>query len=357
MRFQSMSKKSEIKRLWTETFHDPAEWTEMFFDRVYDDSEAMTIEADGQIVSSLLLQHYSMMFHGREMPISYICGALTRRQLRGRGYMSMLMGDVLRASRERGEMLCTLIPAHDWLYFFYDKFGFSTVFYSDIQRFTSLHAFAGIGNYYPVDNLFDSRVYDAMQRMERLREGTVLHSHRHFLNIMDDLRLENAGRFVAMQSAQGEVCSLAWAVKRDEIVEVRELLSVDDQAAQAALRELRSHYPDTPMRLLAPAEKSHRRLSARGMGRIVNAGLTLEAIAAANPGWSNIVRVSDRLLPENSHTYVIAGGEVAIDDSSTMRPGVDVSIETLNRIVFSETQMGEIIGIPSHRAHMSLMLD
>lgn len=353
-----MDKKNEIQRIWTECFSDTPQWIEMYFDRVYRDDCAMTLSVDNQTVSSLLLLRYDFLFQGRIVPAAYVAGAATRRQARGRGYMGELMREALRASRDRGDMLCSLIPAHDWLYFYYDRFGFTTVFYVDMQRFTSLHKFTGNGDHYhDVDDHFAPEIQEAMERMERLRGCGIIHTRRDFLNIMDDLRLERDARFVAIASDMGEICSMAWAVRRGEVVEVRELLSVDEEAAKAALRALRSCYPDAPFRIMAPATGNHRHLYSRGMARIVNAGLCLECIAAEHTGWKCAIRVYDRLLGENSHTYIIGGGRVRIDDSYCGHLDFDVTVEVLNAMVFSDKKTGEILGFPSERAHMALMLD
>ncbi len=62
-------------------------------------------------------------------------------------------------------------------------------------------------------------------------------------------------------------------------------------------------------------------------------------------------------MPENSHIYRVESGAVTIDDSYTGHLDLDVTLEVLNRLVFSSPRMGEIIGIPSVRPHLSLMLD
>lgn len=352
-----MNRKEEIKRIWSECFNDSREYVDMYFDRVYNDADGMLLERNGKVVSSLLLQRYAMLIGSREVCVSYVAGAATRRSARGNGYMSQLMCEALIASRERGDMLCTLIPAHDWLYFFYDRFDFSTVFYVDRQRFTSLHAFSGEGDFHSVDYAFSDDVYRAFSDMERSRDGMVLHSKRDFLNILDDLRMDPDGRFVVMADDHDDVAAMAWATATPHMVTVRELLGRDDGARKAALRELRRHYPDRPFTVLAPAADGSRRLYARGMGRIVNVELCLSALAASAPQWASVIKVTDRLMPANSHIYRVESGAVTIDDSYTGHLDLDVTLEVLNRLVFSSPRMGEIIGIPSVRPHLSLMLD
>lgn len=352
-----MSRKDDIRHIWTECFDDTEQWVAWWFDRVYDDSQAMTVEVDGKTLSSLLLQQYRFAFHGTDVSAGYISGAATRRSARGRGHMSALMVRALMASRERGDMLCALIPAQDYLYFFYDRFGFSTVFYVDKQRFTSRHLFAGRGDYREVTDCFAPEVWEAMERMERMRGDGVIHSRRDFLNIIDDLRHDPQGRFTAMADDNGMICSMAWAVRYSDMVEVKELLAVDESAAQAALRSLRKSFPNEPFRLLAPAQGQHRRLYSRGMGRIVNVELCLQAVAAADSDWRAVMRVTDRLLPENSHTYRCGGGRVTVDDSYSGHLDFDIPVEVLNCLVFSDAAVGDITGFPSRRAHMALMID
>lgn len=353
-----MDKKTEIRKLWTECFHDSPEFVEMFFTRVYNDRQGILLEVDGKPVSSLLLQQYDFLMHGSLLKAGYIAGAATRRSERGKGYMSRLMKQAIIESHERGDMICTLIPAHRWLYFFYDRFGFSTIFYVDKQRFTSLHTFSGEGIYSEIDNPFRDDVYAAMAEMERERGCGIIHSHRDFLNIMDDVNLDADAQFVALSDEDGNVASMAWATVGHGQVEVRELLGRDEDARKAAMRALRGRFPDTHFTLLAPAEPSRRNLFARGMGRIVSVQKLLEACAASHPEWAATIRVSDSIIKENNHIFVVRNGEVFVDDSvMTRKLSLDVDIEVLNRIAFSSPMMGEVIGFPSERPHISLMLD
>lgn len=354
-----MDKKAEIRKIWTESFRDSPQFVDMYFTRAYDDRNGMLlVDDEGRPVSSLVLQQYPFLYFGKEMSASYIAGAATRRAERGKGYMSELMRKALLESYGRGDFICTLIPAHRWLYFFYDKFGFSTVFYVDKQRFTSLHAFAGAGEYKEVDNPFGDEIYQAMAEMERERGCGVLHTRRDFLNIMDDVHLDSQSRFVALASPDGSIASMAWAVTTHNQVEVRELLGIDADARTAALRALRQFYPDTHFTLLAPPSHKQRNLFARAMGRIVNVCKLIEACAASHPHWNASIRVSDSIIEENNHIFRVANGSVWIDDLFPLRNlTLDVDVEVLNRIAFSSEEFGAVIGFPSQRPHISLMLD
>ena len=87
-----MSKKDLIRRVWNECFNDSPEYTDMYFSRIYTDDDALLeVAEDGRPVSILQVHPYTMLFHGAEAQLGYICGAATARKYRGRGHMSRLM--------------------------------------------------------------------------------------------------------------------------------------------------------------------------------------------------------------------------------------------------------------------------
>lgn len=358
-----MSKRDEIKKIWTECFKDPKDYVEMYFDQVYRDDEAMLlIDQAGAPVSSLLLQNYRMSFHGQEPAVSYIAGAATRRSKRGQGYMSRLMVDALKESARRGDMLCSLIPADEALYFFYRRYGFSTVFYTKEQRFTAFHSFPVKGEYHHVDDEMSDDVWCAFDRFQHKRKCYVLHSRRDFYNILADLK-SDGGDFVVMakddEDKGSEIVSMAWARRVGDMLLVTDVMGEDSDARSAALRQLRGISGDTPILLYGhPDDSMGGRLMPRGMGRFVNVGKALSIIAAADPKFRSRIRVSDDLLPEyNSHTFVVGDGRCEIDDDYAGHLDFDVKIDVFADIVFSSSAIGSIVRFPSVRPMISLMLD
>lgn len=358
-----MGKKEDIIKIWQECFADSREYVRMYFDRVYRDDEAVTLEGpNGVPVSSLLLQRYSMKFQGSVQPVGYIAGAGTQRRHRGKGYMSRLMADALRVSAERGDMLCALIPSRSALYLFYRRFGFSTVFYTKEQRFTSLHTFPVEGCYEEAAGLGPEELWLAFDRFQHLRKCYILHSRRDFDNIRADLD-SDGGDFVAMEVDDEDrgprIVSMGWAVPKEDLLLVTDVMGETQDARIAALRALRERHPGVPFLLYGrPGDMTGGRLMPRGMGRVVNAGKLLSAVAAAHPGLQCAIRVRDELLPEsNSHTYVLAEGGCITDDSYRGKLDFDVPVDVLADMAFSSPEIGEILRFPSERPMISLMLD
>ncbi len=362
-----MSKRDDIKRIWQESFSDSREYVRMYFEQVYSDDEALLLQdAEGLSVSSLLLQKYAMSFHGATPPVSYIAGAATRRNQRGKGYMSQLMKSALAESAARGDMLCTLIPANEPLYYFYRRYGFTTVFYTKEQRFTAFHPFSVTGDYHHVDDLDSARVWEAFDRFQHERECYILHTERDFRNILADLKC-SGGDFVVMAqnvtledgSEVEEIVSMAWAEMRDDLLLIKDLMGVSVDARTAALRQLRGVHGDTPVLLYGrPTDTMGGRLMPRGMCRVVNAAKSLGIIAEACPDFTCVVRITDPILSDvNSHTFAIEGGVCRIADGEDLKLDFDVTVDVFTDILFSAPVTGELIRFPSVRPMISLMLD
>ena len=109
-----MGKKEEIMQLWREGFGDSGEYLDMYFNRVYPHAVEFVRESGGKVVSSLLMHQYPILFYGAEPTVGYLAGAVTRRGHRGKGYMSGLVTEAMALAAARGDMMCTLIPAHGW---------------------------------------------------------------------------------------------------------------------------------------------------------------------------------------------------------------------------------------------------
>lgn len=352
--------RDDIRKLWTDTFDDKAEWVEMFFTRVYRDDDVMELRPDGngsRPASALLLQRYAMNFHGATVGCAYICGAATRRNERGKGLMTRLLATSLREARERGDMLVTLIPAEGHLYYYYAARGFSTVFYTRNRRYTSCHPFAGPGEFTIVDDPYAVGVYEAFSRMEHNIDGRILHSQRDFLNILDDTRLDG-GHCAIIADASGKICGIGFAAERDGLAVITDILADNADAEQAVLRRLHASLPDLPVKYPARPGNCERFLSPRAMGRIVNVPTALEAIAASHPRLRATYCITDPLLAENSGIYRLQGGTCErLAPGHRGRLDLDVDIDVFTRAVFSAPPIGELLGLPSIRPDMALMLD
>lgn len=357
-----MDKKDEIIKIWRECFPaDTTAWLDMYFTNAYRSDCAMTLCEDNTTVCSLLLQPYTMTFHGEHVGTSYVSGAATRHQFRNHGYMTRLMKQALQSSRSRGDMLCTLIPANQRLYNYYSRLGFSTVFYTTILRYTSAHTFPVENSYDQVDQNDTARLYRAFSRLMECRNCCIQHTEAQFKAIMADNRLSN-GVFTAIADDQQEIVAMAWAIPEagSRTLRVTDILSKNEDAYNAALRELQFMRPNWSLTIMErPSDNSPVTLTPRGMARLLNPVKALSILAGHHPELKTTIRVSDHIIDENNATYSLSEGHVDTLPymASGTIPDLDISIGVLTAILFSSHHIGTIMGLPATRPFMSLMMD
>ncbi|MDH6309901.1 putative acetyltransferase [Dysgonomonas sp. PFB1-18] len=117
-----------VRQMWKTCFEDTEEFLDIFFTYKYKDENTL-IYFEGDIaVASLQMLPYTITFYGQEIPFAYLAGLCTLPEHRQRGYMAKLIYEAHRIIAERSIVLAILIPAEDWLYGFYEKFGYEQVF-------------------------------------------------------------------------------------------------------------------------------------------------------------------------------------------------------------------------------------
>jgi len=220
-----MNKKDAVKKIWRESFDDSEQYVDMFFSRVYRDDDAMLLVDNGIPSSSLLLQRYAMNFHGVTVSIGYVCGAATIKDARCHGLMHRLMSDALRDSYRRGDVLCSLIPANEWLFHYYGHQGFSPVFYVDVERYTSMHTFRHSGKYFRLEDIDSDDAYDFFNTMMRQRPCCVQHSREQYDWILMDNSIDS-GTVLGIVDGMDNIAALAFVVSHDCIALVKDVVQI-----------------------------------------------------------------------------------------------------------------------------------
>ncbi|MDE6316821.1 MAG: GNAT family N-acetyltransferase, partial [Muribaculaceae bacterium] len=296
-----MDKINEIRRLWRERFNDSRNWMTNVFPRIYRDEEAMILPADNgnTLASMLLLRRYRMRYRNIEIPVGYIYGAATSRDMQGKGYMSRLVTEALREAYSRGDYAVALQPARRRLYGFYEKFGFATTFYIREQRYTAKHRFVHDESKYITEYSGHdaAELTAAFSRLTAGRESTILHTEDDFKTIIIDCELDE-GCIATIRSVDtGDIVAMAYAVATADTVSVREIASLDEDAEAAVLDALSQHYPGRMTVVEAyPGQTNAIRIFSRGMARIVNVKAFIELLAQLSPDLRQCIRVSDPVI-------------------------------------------------------------
>lgn len=345
-----MKRSDDYRKLYEASFRDEAVWTDWMMRQVYSDSDLMLLddESGSRTVSAMLLRSYGWRYFGTRLDMAYIFGACTLPRYRSHGYMGRLIDESLRRALERGDALCTLIPATLSLYDYYERFGFARAVYIDRERYTALHHFDTAEGYGP-----RTAEYSDFSRLESESDNTVLHSPAEFGNIIDDLHLDGGDVF-AVGRYDGPVNAMAFAVAHRDSIHVKALYAVDNMAKNAVLALVRRKFGERMAVVDCFVDGRKRALQPRGMVRLLDVYQLLNAMAASEPSLQCTLRVRDDRISGNSDRFTIADG---ICRRGGDTPDLDVDIDTLARILGSSEATGRIMGLRATHYRLPLMLD
>lgn len=347
----------EIEKMWKECFTDNHEWIEGYFHNIFKRENNLIAKYDETIVSSLMIEPYEMSYAGSTISTGYIMGAMTSPRYRNHGFMASLMKDTLNFANSRNTTLLTLIPANEELYFFYDKFGFSTVFYVNEEHYTELHDFHPSGNCHILENLSIDEMYGFFHRYELNMDCRILHSKQDFENVLWDLGTDG-GKVIAV-GKDSELEGLAFTVPVDENkgILIKELCALNDNIKPSILEAVKLAYPGKPITLIDNVVNCDNIIKSRGMTRIIDCQALFTILAKTYPAIDKSIKITDPLLSHNNHVFRLRGGECIIDDKEQVNAANVLDIKTLAGVLFNTPSTGELFGLRSHRPSMSLMLD
>lgn len=348
-----MNRQEAFREVFSSAFDDSRRWRDWFFSKVavHDDEISIALDGMGKPVGALLMQPYTFLYRDAELPTEYMSCVATKPEARSKGVASELIAKALVEAAARGSVLCELIPAHDHLYYFYRRFGYSGVFYVDRLRYTALHPFKAHGEAAEPD-------YELFSALERRVGCGILHSSEQYAFVLEDIAIDG-GYALAVRSDEGS--AIALAVPEGDAVKVKCLLADTPELADGVLAQLRelvgekAIVTDTP-----PLTGDKAFLRAYGMVRILNAEALLAAVAASHSRLKYNVRVRDEIIEANNGLFALSGGKcrrVECGAELSSEPNLDVDIVTLAAILFSSERTASIFGLPARRPNMSLMLD
>ena len=119
--------KIELERLYNLCFPDDVEFSEWFFENVWDYKSTIVIRSNERIVSSL--QMLPLQFTKEQTVINgcYIFAVCTDPEYRGKGYAARLIERSFEICKANEDDFCALIARESSLLQYYERFGFKSV--------------------------------------------------------------------------------------------------------------------------------------------------------------------------------------------------------------------------------------
>ncbi len=129
VKFENENTRSQAVSLWHEAFGDSDEYINFFLD-THEACICLTQEENGELCSMLFLIDGELC--GKSA--YYLFAAATFKKHRGKGCMVRLLEKAKSYAARNAKAFIVLVPAEEWLFDYYSRFGYKTCFYAKKQN-------------------------------------------------------------------------------------------------------------------------------------------------------------------------------------------------------------------------------
>ena len=245
--------KEQVKALWKLCFEDSEEFVEMYFKLRYKNEVNVAIKSGDEVISALQMLPYPMTFCGEMVQTSYISGACTHPDFRSKGVMRELLSQSFARMLRNGIQFSTLIPAQPWLFDYYKRMGYATVFQYSVKEMTLPEFIPSKEIAVNVVSKPQDEVYSYLNKKLSERPCCIQHSAEDFQVIMADLPISGGNLFVAKQA--NEIWGIAIIYKRENCIIINELLAEDKDTEYSLLFAIKQYTGCNHIIQLLPPDK------------------------------------------------------------------------------------------------------
>lgn len=130
IRYASTNDFNDIQKLFNECFPEDINFNNFFFKNIYSHKNTIVYEENEKIISMIQCIPYYLEKIG---DVTYIYGACTKEEHRGRGLMAKLINESFKDDIKNNIKASILIPQEKSLFDFYKNFGYMPAFYISSQ--------------------------------------------------------------------------------------------------------------------------------------------------------------------------------------------------------------------------------
>jgi GNAT superfamily N-acetyltransferase len=177
--FAGQHTRSLIRSMWKSVFDDTDQYIDLIFSEKYRDENTLLYFDEGNLAACLHMFPYTFRFYEKAIPFYYLAGLSTLPQYRNKGYMGQLISASFRVMQARGIALSILVPAEEWLFGYYEKYGFAQTFEAGGQEVD----LGAIIDMHPNDTEKQYRLFDTLYQQ---RDFITLKTEDEFAAIVTD---------------------------------------------------------------------------------------------------------------------------------------------------------------------------
>lgn len=183
IKFANQQSKPLVRSMWKTVFEDEDQYIDLIFSKKYRDENTLIYFVGKEAVASLQMIPYKINFWGEPIDFYYLSGLCTLPDHRNKGYMHELILRSFEVMGERNIPLSILVPAEEWLFGYYERYGFATTFPSGDKPLDL--------DWLAEQSIDNNEKFIRFDSLYQNNDFTVLKTEADFDVILDDLALEN----------------------------------------------------------------------------------------------------------------------------------------------------------------------
>lgn len=300
--------KKQIRKLWECCFGDSPKFIDLYFNKRYTHERNLVITKDEKVVSALQLLPYPLKVYNQIVDTLYISGAATFPEYRNQGVMKQLILKSFHRMQNQSIPISTLIPAEHWLFDYYEKSGYATVFYAKQQTVKK----EDLSNHQPTtayrfssQTKFNKELQSYMDNKLKGLPCSILHPQEDMEVVLADLALADGDIIVINKEKNIVGFAIIW--QKENVIYINELIAdstdIEKDLFYFLLKSNQGY--DTIQRITPSTQEKGEPL---GMLRIINLESILNIFAQNNPNQSIDFNLIDSILETNSGYYKIDKG-------------------------------------------------
>lgn len=298
--------KEKVKALWKLCFDDSEEFVEMYFRLRYNNEVNIAIESGDEVISALQMIPYPMTFCGKLIQTSYISGACTHPDYRGKGAMKELLSQSFIRMMHNKATLSTLIPAEPWLFGYYAGMGYAPIFCYSEKEVPAWDASLKPDISVKKMTSEQGKAYSYFNRKMMERTCCIQHTPADFNAILADLAISGGTVYVAFDKE--EITGIAFLYPQEHGFQINELFAENDEIEKALICQIQRDAGSTRLNRLLPPEAGSKQ-EVLGMARIIDAKSILQLYAAFYPESEMNIALTDAQLTANNGYYYLCNGK------------------------------------------------
>ena len=350
----SEKEKTQVKNLWKYCFDDTEEYMDYYFTKRYEFENNYIIKDADEVISSLMVNKYSLKINDVIKSVSYIVGVSSSAVHRGGGYASILINRTLYDLYEKGEDITMLMPIDSYIY---TRYGFANIYNMleldiPIDRIkvskTNLKA-----TYYEDDKMED--IIEIYNRCISNIASYFVRDASYFQNMIDEVKLEG-GNIVICYENDKPISYMIFYPKHEggETGFVREMFSLKKSGYDKLMEIVKSHFTQIKRVIIHSHEKSNifhyfnadnkitYKIKPFMMSRVLNAKKIFQEQINENlkyvsfEGRNLKIKLIDDIIHENNRIFEIRSNKDNgfILDISNSTEDFEMSIYDFSRLVF-----------------------